>query len=110
MTRSGAGLAVLVALGLALGAAGCGSSGTTGAAAAGTPGAGASARPTDGRAWSQCMRGDGIAMPDLDPRTGRPVDAAAPMPDKHAPGFDPAVQACAALEPAGGSGGDPPLT
>src|SRR5215467_13857744 len=114
MTRSGAGLAVL-ALGLVLGAGACGSHGPAGAAApVGTPSAGASAsangRPADWRAWSACMRQHGVAMPDLDPRTGHPVDASARMPDKHAPGFGDAVQACAGLEPAGSGRNNQPLT
>lgn len=87
---------------------GAGSSRAPASASAGAP-AGAGAGAADWRAWAQCMRDHGVAMPDLDPRTGEVVGSGE-RPDKHAPGFGEAVQACAGREPAGTEDRNAPLT
>jgi hypothetical protein len=71
---------------------------------------GVSGRPTDWRAWAQCMRDHGVAEPDLDPRTGRPVDGTVPLPLKSGAIFAGAVQACAGVEPPGSGSNKQPLT
>jgi hypothetical protein len=55
------------------------------------------------------MRDHGIAMPDLDPRTGEPVGGAQ-RPDKGTAAFRDAAQACVGLEPAGIANDSGPLT
>jgi len=91
---------VLLALALTLTAA-CDSSG----------GQGVSTVPSgqrDGRAWAQCMRTNGIPVPDPDPVTGQlpGFDKGSQDPEK----FRKAGQACAALEPVRPGRNNDPLT
>jgi len=108
--RTATGLAV-VAAGLAVALAGCGGgeaepgiASAGGQAAASTAAAAADAQPRGEerrRQFAQCMRDNGVDLPDPEPGSGRLGRAGANI-DRDSPAFQQAREACREFAPSGG--------